>query len=124
MPNETAAPVLVLDDDPNVRHMIRWALEDDGFSVLLARDGLEGLDHARKQRPRLVVLDIGLPRLSGDGFAAELRGVYGTSVPILVFTADGRAQEKARRVGAFDFLEKPFKIDDLVAAVRRGLARP
>jgi DNA-binding response OmpR family regulator len=121
MPDETPAPILILDDDPSVRQTIQWALEDNGFTVQLARDGIEGLDQAAQQRPGLVVLDIGLPRLSGDGFAAGLRGLYGRSVPILVITADGRAEQKARRVGAFDFVQKPFNVDDLVAAVRRGL---
>jgi len=122
MANEVGAPVLVVEDDPSIQQTIRWALEDAGFVVQLARDGIEGLDWARRQRPGLVVLDIGLPRLNGDGFATGLRGLYDRNVPILVVTADGRAADKARRVGAFDFMQKPFDVDDLVAVVRRGLA--
>lgn len=124
MANNTPAPVLVLDDDPGVRQLIRWALEDAGLAVQVARDGVEGLHQARQQRPRLVVLDMGLPRLSGDGFATGLRRLYGSSVPILVITADGRAEEKAQRVGAFDFMQKPFNVDELVAAVWQGLRQP
>jgi DNA-binding response OmpR family regulator len=121
MTRERHAPVLLLEDDPGVRQTIQWALEDEGLEVQVARDGITGLDRARQQRPSLVVLDIGLPRLSGDGFAIELRRLYGQDVPILVITADGRAQEKAERVGAFDFMRKPFDVDELVAAVWRGL---
>jgi DNA-binding response OmpR family regulator len=121
MTHEGHAPVLILEDDAGVRQTIQWALEDEGLEVQVARDGVIGLDRARQQRPSLVVLDIGLPRLSGDGFATELHRLYGTSVPILVITADGRAQEKAERVGAFDFMQKPFDVDELVAAVWRGI---
>jgi DNA-binding response OmpR family regulator len=121
MPDEQSSPVLVVEDDPSVRQTIRWALEDAGLIVNLARDGVEGLDQARRQRPGLVVLDMGLPRLSGDGFAAGLHQLYGRRVPILVVTADGRAADKAQRVGAFDFLQKPFDIDDLISLVWRGL---
>lgn len=121
MIDEGSKSVLVVEDDPSVQQTIQWALEDAGLSVRVARDGVEGLDHAREQRPALVVLDMGLPRLSGDGFAAGLHGLYGGDVPILVVTADGRAADKARRVGAFDFMEKPFNVDDLVDVIRRGL---
>jgi DNA-binding response OmpR family regulator len=121
MSDEDRAPVLIVEDDAGVRQTIQWALEDERLEVQVARDGVVGLDHARQQRPSLVVLDIGLPRLSGDGFAVALHQLYGASIPILVITADGRAQEKAQRVGAFDFMQKPFDVDDLVAAVWRGL---
>jgi DNA-binding response OmpR family regulator len=122
MPGESPAPVLVVEDDASVRQTIRWALEDAGLIVRLARDGMEGLDQARREQPGLVVLDVGLPRLSGDGFAENLRQLYGASVPILVITADGRAADKAQRMNAFAFIQKPFNVDDLVAVVRRGLA--
>jgi DNA-binding response OmpR family regulator len=121
MPGESPAPVLVVEDDASVRQTIRWALEDAGLIVRLARDGMEGLDQARREQPGLVVLDVGLPRLSGDGFAENLRQLYGASVPILVITADGRAADKAQRMNAFAFIQKPFNVDDLVAMVRRGL---
>lgn len=121
MADEVASPILVVEDDPSIQQTIQWALEDAGFMVQLARDGVEGLDRARQECPGLVVLDMGLPRLNGDGFAAGLRGMFDRDVPILLITADGRAADKARRVGAFDFMQKPFDVDDLVAIVRRGL---
>ena len=123
MPNEVPAPVLVVEDDASVRQTIRWALEDAGLVVRLARDGMEGLDQARHERPGLVVLDVGLPRLTGDGFAENVRRLYGGNVPILVITADGRAADKAQRIQAFAFIQKPFNVDDLVSVVRQGLER-
>jgi two-component system response regulator MprA len=121
MSTEPSGLVLIVEDDPSVRQTIQWALEDEGLAVDVARDGVEALDKAGQQRPGLVVLDMALPRLNGDGFATGLRRLYGKGVPILVITADGRAEEKARRVGAFDFMQKPFDVDALIAAVRRGL---
>jgi len=64
--------------------------------------------------------DLALSR-AGERPTAGLRNAHGKDVPILVITADGRAAEKARRVGAFDYLHKPFEFDDLIAAVTRGL---
>lgn len=113
--------ILVIDDDPGVRLTIRWALEDEGLIVETAADGPEAVDRLGRAQPRLAVVDMGLPTLNGDAVASELRARYGNSVPILLITADGQAAEKALRVGAFDYLHKPFEIDDLVAAVKQGL---
>lgn len=122
MPASSTAPVLVLDDDPSIRQTIGWALQDEGLPVQLARDAYEGLDQVRAQRPALVVLDIGLPGMDGRVFADHLHEMH-NAVPILVITADGRAEEKARRVGAFDYMEKPFDVEELIAAVRQGLGQ-
>ncbi len=115
------ATVLVVDDDPEIRQTIQWTLEDEGFAVETAADGREALRRAELRRPALVILDWGLPGLSGEGFASLLRTAHGDSVPIVLITADGRAAEKARRVRAQDYLHKPFELDDLVSMVRRGL---
>jgi CheY-like chemotaxis protein len=113
--------ILVVDDDPEVRRVIQGTLEDEGWTVETAADGQQALERARRRRPRLVLLDMGLPRLDGDGVAAGLRGAYGDAVPIVVVTADGQAVEKARRVGARAYLAKPFDLDDLCAVVQQIL---
>lgn len=115
-------PILVVDDDAQIRRTVRWALEDEGLPVVTAADGRQALDRAAAQPPALVVLDMGLPRLDGDGVAGGLHALYDGRVPIVVITADGSAAEKARRVGAVSYLAKPFEIDDLIAAVRHALA--
>jgi CheY-like chemotaxis protein len=117
------APILVVEDDPRMRQFIQWALEDEGLPVEVAADGRQAVELGTRTRPALVVLDIGLPVLDGYGVAAALRRAYGADLAILTVTADGRAAEKARRVGAFAHLAKPFDVDDLLAAVFRGLAR-
>jgi DNA-binding response OmpR family regulator len=119
---EERPAILVVDDDPELRHVIRWALEEEGWAVETAADGQQALEQACRRRPRLVILDMGLPRLDGNGVAAGLRTVYGDTVPIVVITADGQAVDKARRVGAHAHLSKPFEIDDLCAVVHQALS--
>lgn len=121
VPQAERGPVLVVDDDPHMRQMISWALEDDGLLVATAADGRQALELAAQRRPALVVLDLTLPDLGGEEISARLRGER-TDLPILVITADGYAQQKARRVGAYAYLHKPFELAELLEAVRRGLA--
>lgn len=117
-------PILVVDDDPGLREIIREALEDEGLVVEAACDGMQALELAARHRPTLVVLDWGLPVLDGGAVAARLREVHGDGLRILVVTADGRAAEKARRVRAVGYLDKPFNINRLVSTVWRSLADP
>lgn len=115
-------PVLVVEDDPDMRRVIAWTLEDSGLPVETAADGRAAIDWVAQSKPSLLVLDMGLPVVDGDGVARRLHESYGDSVPILVMTADGRAEAKARRVGAVDYLIKPFNLEDLILTVRRALA--
>ena len=123
--NDVAAvgppPVLVVDDDLHVRQVVQWALEDAGFTVVTAADGEAALVQAAICRPRVVVLDFGLPNADGVTVAAQLRSTCGSGLSIMLITADGRAAEKAARVGAYAYLHKPFEDRALVATVLRGL---
>lgn len=121
--NEPAqkAPILIVEDDLGLAQVIQWTLEDAGFTIHRAGDGREALEWLAEHRPTLVVLDVGLPIIGGDGVAAGLRQIHGDDIPILIITADGRACEKAHRVGAFDYLHKPFDIDELLNVVERKL---
>jgi CheY-like chemotaxis protein len=115
--------ILVVEDELPVRQTIQWVLEDEGLLVETAANGQEAIDVAAQRKPILVVLDMALPVLNGHGVATRLREMYGREIPpILVVTADGRAEAKARTVGAYGYLQKPFDIDELIAAVQHGLA--
>ena len=114
-------PILVVDDDHNLRQTIQWVLEDEGYTVATAVDGQEAVELAIGQQPALIVLDMGLPLLSGNEVAAQVRSHYGIDVPIVLITADGHIEEKSRQVEASSFLRKPFEIDDLVTAVEQAL---
>ena len=113
--------VLVVEDDSDLRQTIQWMLEDEGFLVETAADGREALDRATQRKPSLVILDMGLPIIDGNGVAAGLHSTYGDTVTILTMTADGHAAEKAQRIGAIGYLSKPFDLDALVNAVRSAL---
>jgi DNA-binding response OmpR family regulator len=119
--SRVSGPILVIDDDPGLREIIRETLEDEGLVVDVARDGMQALELAAKRRPELVILDWGLPLFDGDVVAARLRGLHGEGLRILIVTADGRAAEKARLAGAFAYLHKPFDVNALMDTVRRGL---
>jgi two-component system KDP operon response regulator KdpE len=114
-------PILVVDDDPQLRYVIRLTLEDAGLAVETAADAHQALAQASRSRPRLVILDMGLPRLDGAALAKELRAIHGENLPLLVISADGNVIEKARRVGAHGYLAKPFELTALSAAVQRVL---
>ncbi|HEV2126318.1 MAG TPA: response regulator [Chloroflexota bacterium] len=116
--------VLLAEDDAGLRQTIEWTLQDEGILVETAPDGEAALDRLRQFRPALLLLDMGLPRVDGDGVAAGLRSLHGDAVPIVVLTADGHVQEKARRIGAVAYLKKPFDIDDLIETVRRIIPTP
>jgi two-component system OmpR family response regulator len=114
-------PVLVVEDDEILREAVRVALEEDGLVVIEAADGLHALAQATATEPSLVVLDMGLPGLDGQGVAEALRTRYGRDLPILLMTADGRPVQKAERVGAYAYVTKPFDIDGLLTRVWDGL---
>jgi len=120
MSPETEHHILVIDDEPQILHVVQSVLEDEGFHVSVAASGEEALDHGRK--PKLVVLDWMLPGQTGADLAPRLRSQHGDDLPIVVITADGRAAEKAQSIGASGYVRKPFNLDELVNAVRSGLA--
>lgn len=116
-----SGPVLIVDDDSQLRRMIRWLLEDEGLSVETAATGEEAIAQARLHPPALVILDLNLPVRTGEAVAEELRSVHGAALPIVVISSDGKIAQRARRLGASHWLSKPFEIDDLVVAIRQAL---
>jgi len=117
--------ILVADDDPQMRRLIRSILERDGFEVTEAADGLDALEALEAHPVDLVVLDIDMPRLDGLGVLEELRArVKTSSVPVIVLTA--RTDDTEARVldlGAQDFLSKPVQPQSLQARVKAVLRR-
>jgi type IV pilus assembly protein PilB len=124
---EPAGPprILLADDDPQMRRLIRSVLQREGFEIVEAADGLDALDAVERGRFDLVILDLDMPRLDGFGVLEELRAQMRTaSLPVIVLTAQhGESEEKALDLGAQDYLTKPVQTRSLTARVRAVLKR-
>lgn len=113
--------VLVVDDDPLIRSIIRDLLEEEGFAVALASDGIQAIRMVSERFPALIILDMGLPLMDGEQVGILLHTNHGSKLPILIVSASTGVADKARRVGAVGYLRKPFDLDDLTAAVHGAL---
>jgi DNA-binding response OmpR family regulator len=118
--------VLVIDDDPVILQLLRVNFEMEGFVVLTAAGGEEGIERTRADRPDVVVSDVMMPRMSGIELVAKLRADPATEdVPILLLTAKAQQTDIGAGLdaGADDYVTKPFEPLDLVDRVNRLLSR-
>jgi DNA-binding response OmpR family regulator len=119
--------VLIADDEPNIVISLEFLLEQDGYKVLVARDGHEALERIERELPDLVLLDVMLPRLSGYDVCQRMRQNPALAkVRIIMLTARGREVEvtKGLALGADAYVTKPFSTRDLLDQVRRQLGDP
>lgn len=117
------ARLLVIDDEANLRHTLSYALRQEGYEVLTAADGDEGLALFRQAAPDLVILDVMLP--GQDGFEVCRRLRRESDVPVVMLTARDTELDKivGLEIGADDYLSKPFSMRELIARVRALLRR-
>jgi two-component system response regulator MprA len=116
-PRVVSTPILVVEDNPQLRAIFHLLLEGEGYLVVTAADGLEALRAARTMRPSLVILDLALPLLDGHAVGTQLRATYGDALPIVVVTATGQTSETADDIAPCGYLSKPFDIDVFLAVV-------
>ena len=111
--------ILVVDDEPNIVMGLRDALEFEGFRVIAAAKGREGLALARTESPDAIILDLMLPDLNGYAVCEELRRINAL-VPIVMLTARSQETDKVRGLdaGADDYVTKPFGVNELIARMR------
>ena len=120
------ATVLVVDDDPVILKLLEVNFEMEGFQVVRAADGFEGLERAREVLPDIVVLDVMMPRMTGYEVAKALKeGVDTAHIPIIFVTARAQSNdvERGLELGVDDYVTKPFDPLDLIARVNTLLAR-
>jgi DNA-binding response OmpR family regulator len=118
------AKILVVEDEPAMVAGLRDNFEFEGYEVITARDGIEGLERALDESPDLVVLDLMMPRMSGLEVCKQLRAKR-ASLPIIMLTARGQEVDKVvgLELGADDYVTKPFSIRELLARVKSVLRR-
>jgi two-component system phosphate regulon response regulator PhoB len=118
--------VLVIEDETDVVDLLRYNLSKAGFCVLIANDGLKGLEMARKKRPDVIVLDLMLPGMNGHAVCKALKKDPDTeALPIIMLTAKGEPNERVQglEIGADDYVTKPFSTKELVLRVQALLRR-
>jgi DNA-binding response OmpR family regulator len=115
--------ILIIDDDPTVRDILRGSLEHDGYTVEMAVDGAQGLRLGASRAPALIVLDLRLPDMPGETVLREVR--RRSAVPVIVLSGKGRVDERVAGLvlGADDYLVKPFSPVELLARIKAILRR-
>ena len=114
-------PVLVVEDDPDMRQLVEAILMDEGYRVFTAQDGQAALEQVAQELPGVILLDMRMPQMNGWEFARAFRDHYGRGAPIVVLTAAADAGKRAAEVEAEGYLGKPFQLDDLLQIVEQFL---
>src|SRR5258708_8266982 len=119
----TDASILVVDDEPQIRRVLRSTLSSHGYLIIEAKTGEEAVDAVRKDKPDLVLLDVNMPGIGGIAACREIRA--SSEAPIIMLTVRDaeRDQVLALDAGAAEHVVKPFGIEELLARIRAALRR-
>ena len=115
--------ILLVDDDAEIVESLRLALESNGYTVLIARDGNQGLALSERENPDLVILDMMMPKRSGFLVLEKMRRTRETPLRVIMITANEGSRHKAyaEMLGVDDYVRKPFPMDRLIQSVQRLL---
>ena len=115
--------ILVVDDEPDIRHLVQEILEDEGYEVSVAENGEAARDAHRQRRPDLVLLDIWMPDLDGISLLKEWSEDGHLPMPVIVMSGHGTVETavEATRLGAYDFIEKPLSLAKLLLTIEHAL---
>src|SRR6202166_2799351 len=119
----STSTILIVDDEPQIRRVMRTTLSSNGYAVLEAKTGEEALEIIRKERPELVLLDVNMPGIGGLEVCREIRDQ--SDVAIIMLTVSNSEHDKvlALDAGADDYVVKPFGMEELLARIRAALRR-
>ena len=118
--------ILVVDDEKNIRDLLVFNLQNEGYNTLEAEDGLQAVDVALKESPDLILLDVMLPKLDGKSVCKKLRySLNMSNIPILMISAKDTETDKivGLEIGADDYITKPFQIREVIARVKANLRK-
>jgi DNA-binding response OmpR family regulator len=123
-PSSKPQRILLVDDDHEIVESVRYALEANGFEVLVARDGNQGLAMAEREDPDLVILDMMMPKRSGFLVLEKLRRTRPVPLRVIMITANEGSRHKAyaEMLGVDDYIRKPFAMDRLMESAERLLS--
>lgn len=116
--------ILAVDDSPSMRQMVSYALENAGYDVILANDGVAALDIAENTRVNLVITDVNMPNMDGITLVRQLRELQDYKyTPILILTTESSTEKKmlGKEAGATGWIVKPFDPDQLINTLQRVL---
>lgn len=114
--------ILVVEDDSGLQKYLKELLTENGYSVRLASDGIQALNSISKLPPDVVILDLGLPNMSGEAVCMEIRKKYPEIIVIILTAKDGALEiVHGLNLGADDYMTKPFLADELLARIRARL---
>lgn len=116
--------ILVIEDEPHISKLVTFILEKQGFKVLQAFVGQEGLEMAKKEKPNLIVLDVMMPNMDGFEAAKRLTSMRETKdIPIIMLSSAAQFKHKMMGIeaGAVDYITKPFDKDELIEKVKEHL---
>jgi len=116
-------PILIIEDDPKIAHIVKVYLEGAGFRIIHSSQGKDALEAAKKEKPLLIILDLMLPDMSGEELCLQLKDI--ADVPIIMLTAKASEEERVAgfALGADDYVVKPFSPRELVFRVKAVLKR-
>ena len=120
---DKGARILVIDDEPQIRKLLRVSLGAHGYDIAEAKSGQEGVNQTANFKPELVILDLGLPDMDGKEVVRRIR--EWSEIPIIILSARDQEQEKvdALDAGADDYISKPFGVSELMARMRVSIRR-
>ncbi len=123
-PDSPHHKILVVDDEPHIRHILKFTLEKAGYQVSVAEDGVQALEVMAAEKPNLVLLDVMMPKMDGYEVCRKMREDFALNqIPVIMLTAKGDLSEKVKGLegGANDYLVKPYSNDELLLRVKNVL---
>ena len=118
--------VVAVDDDPDVRRLVRIKLKKEGYEVVMGSDGEEGLRAALEEKPDVVILDVMMPKMNGFEVLERIKAEMSPAPIVLMLTGEGEQEDLVQGLagGADDYIVKPFAPRELIARINVALIKP